>query len=187
MNEKQHKPAHHETNRHEEVRQEIRHSAETPVNSPENHQKKHEELTKIRHEVERQSVEARHSKPRAEKQPTHEVHHHHLTKKIKQRKYEETLQTTRTQLKPREQRFSKFIHQPTIETISEVGAAVTRPSGIIGGSLAALIVGLGVLIIAKRIGFEVPGSLFAVLFLIGFVVGICIEFLTSFFRKKQSN
>ena len=79
---------------------------------------------------------------------------------------------------------SKFIHQKIIESVSEVGAkTIARPSGIIGGGLLALVGSLLVLVVARKVGFEVPYSLFAVLFIIGFVLGLIVEFTRNIFKK----
>ena len=83
---------------------------------------------------------------------------------------------------------SKFIHQKIIESVSEVGAkTIARPSGIIGGGLLALVGSLLVLVVARKVGFEVPYSLFAVLFIIGFVLGLIVEFTRNIFKKITIN
>jgi hypothetical protein len=106
---------------------------------------------------------------------------HYITKHMKAELYEDTLVRVRKHLTYTQQRFSKFIHQPTIEAVSEISAkSIARPSGLLGGSLVALIGSLTIVIIARHIGFVVPNSIIIILFLIGFGVGIIIEFIMHY-------
>lgn len=149
---------------------------------------RHEHADHIEHI--RSSIEHESNKTEAHKesQPIHENQpsHHYITKKIKAEQYQKTLKHIQVMLPKRQQKFSVFIHQPAVERASEVGAkTLARPSGIIGGALLALMGSLTVILIARRIGFEVPNSIFAVLFIIGFALGIIIELSINLFKKLQ--
>lgn len=78
------------------------------------------------------------------------------------------------------------MHQPAIERISEVGAkTVARPSGILGGALIALL-GSGIAIyVARHVGFEIPNSIFAALFIVGFLIGISLELIVSLIKNLR--
>lgn len=111
--------------------------------------------------------------------------YHYVTKKIKSERYNFTLDHLRKHLSPTNQIFSKLIHKPVVETVSEIGSkTIARPSGILGGGLLALSGGLFIFVIAKKIGFSMPASLFILLFLIGFLIGVLIEFLLKVARRR---
>lgn len=125
-------------------------------------------------------------------QIAHERHnehrpHHYLTKSIKAQQYKKTMADVRKSLPSSQQRFSKIVHQPAIERVSEVAAkTVVRPSGIIGGALFALIGSTFIMYTARRIGFELPNTIFAILFIVGFIAGVFIELLFySLTRMKK--
>lgn len=108
----------------------------------------------------------------------------YTTKQIKNDRYRSTLVHVRKHLSPAQKTFSKIVHQPFIETASEIGAkTIGRPSGILSGGLIALFGSLSIMIIARRVGFEVPSSIFAIFFVGGFLIGIIIE--TVYHRLKK--
>jgi tetrahydromethanopterin S-methyltransferase subunit G len=110
----------------------------------------------------------------------------YTTKQIKNAHYQSTLVNIRKHLSPTKRLFSKIIHQPFVEVASEIGAkTIGRPSGILSGSLIALFGSLSVTIIARRVGFEVPSSIFAIFFVGGFFIGIIIE--TIYHRLKRTS
>lgn len=84
----------------------------------------------------------------------------------------------RYKLTPSERRFSKVIHQPVIRAISEVsGKTISRPSGMLGGSILAFFGSTSYLLLAKYQGFRYNYGVFLALFFGGFVVGITLEFI----------
>lgn len=103
-------------------------------------------------------------------------HKHYLTHKIKTAVFHQTMDDVRSHLSPSEQRFSKIIHNDTIESLSDLGGkTVARPSGVLGGATILVIGSFIVLYFAKRYGFEIPLSLFAALYIFGFILMIIIE------------
>lgn len=131
-------------------------------------------LETIRHNIEQQAISKEKSATEKETAPTAV----HITKELKEIKFNETMHYVRRRLTPTQRKLSTFIHIPSVEKVSEVGAkTVARPSGLMGGGIVALSGSLAVLYIARHIGFEVPNSLFMVLFVAGFLVGIIAELL----------
>lgn len=142
-------------------------------------------LETIRHNIEQQAISKEKSATEKESKPTTV----HITNELKEIKFKETMHYVRRRLKPSERKLSTFIHIPSVEKLSEVGAkTVARPSGLMGGGIVALGGSLAVLYIARHIGFEVPNSLFMVLFVAGFLVGIIVELLykTLTIRKRRN-
>jgi hypothetical protein len=78
---------------------------------------------------------------------------------------------------PKPQRvLSRLIHQPIIRTTSEIaGQTVSRPSGLLGGSLVAFLGTTGYLYLAKHDGFTYNYLVFLILFVGGFIIGLGLE------------
>lgn len=110
-----------------------------------------------------------------------------MQRELKSQAYNRTLQTVRARLPASARLFSRVVHQPVIETLSNVGAkTIARPSGVLSGSLVAL-VGSGVLLyMARYYGFAYNYSIFFALFGGGFIVGLLIEFTARLLRKRST-
>ncbi len=110
-----------------------------------------------------------------------------MQQQLKNDAYKRTMNKIRNDLNPVERRFSKVIHNPVIETISEAsGKTIARPSAIIGGGLLSLVGSSAVLYMSKHYGFSYNTFTFFGLFAIGFLAGILIEFGLKLVRRKQS-
>ncbi len=73
---------------------------------------------------------------------------------------------------------SKVIHQPVVRAVSEVtGKTLSRPSGLLGGGLVALMGTSTYLYMAKHLGFDYNYFVFLLLFVVGFAIGIGLELL----------
>lgn len=137
----------------------------------------------IRRVVEQEALAAEHA--RVEKEQ-HAPAIQHVTKELKAIRYKETMRYVRRHLSPSERKLSSFIHTPSVEKVSEVGAkTVARPSGLLGGGLVALFGSVLTLYIARKYGFEVPNSLFMALFVVGFFVGLLGEFIFAGFTMRK--
>ncbi|MFO0881838.1 MAG: hypothetical protein U0491_00065 [Candidatus Saccharimonadales bacterium] len=150
------------------------------------HHEHAEQLEAIRAKVEHEAHSAEEVKDKEESATERQTLHHHITKRIKKEQYQQTLKQVQSHLSKPEKRFSKVIHQPVVETASEVGAkTIARPYSIIGGALFAIIGSFTVLSIAKHVGFEVPNSIFFILFVLGYVVALLVEFVVRMIRKTS--
>lgn len=110
----------------------------------------------------------------------------HITKDIKNQSYAKTLKKIRTHLPKSLRAFSSTVHQPSIEKISNIGAqTIARSSGIMGGSIAALVGSVSLLFFSKQYGFTYNYFVLFILFGIGFMIGLSIELLTKIFRPKK--
>lgn len=105
---------------------------------------------------------------------------------LKQAAYRRTLKKTQAQLSPPARAFSKVIHQPVVENISEfAGKTVARPSGILLGGIFSFLGSSIFLWVAKHYGYEYNFLLFAVFFVGGFFIGLLVELgLFAANRKK---
>lgn len=100
--------------------------------------------------------------------------------------YKETLRKVRKHLSTSEKTLSKVVHQPAVEKMSEIGAKTAfRPSGILVGAILSFSGSLAAYILTKRYGYNLPNSIFSVLFVGGFTIGICGELAYRFSRSLK--
>lgn len=110
-----------------------------------------------------------------------------VSRELKAMAFNRSLNTARRQMRAPSRAFSKVIHQPVVEKVSDaVGASVARPSGILGGGIFAVL-GSGILLyLVKHYGYEYNYLMFGVLFVGGFMVGMVVEgFVRAIFRHKS--
>ena len=103
--------------------------------------------------------------------------------------YNRELKNIRRKLAPSERALSKVIHQPVVRVVSEVaGKTISRPSGILGGSVLAFLGTLSYAYLAHHIGFEYNYSVFLLLFVGGFALGLILELIIrTLHLSRQSN
>lgn len=107
-----------------------------------------------------------------------------VQRELKTNAYEQTIGRVRGDLSAAERAFSKLIHNKVIEPFSEAGArSVARPSGILGGGIAALIGSSAVLYMAKYYGFRYNFTVFFLLLGLGFLAGLIAELGLRFIKK----
>ena len=74
--------------------------------------------------------------------------------------------------------FSKVIHNPTIEKVSEVtGRTVARPNAILSGSVAAFVLTLAIYTLAKINGYPLSGFETIAAFTIGWLAGMLFDYI----------
>ena len=141
--------------------------------------KQHHELQEARtnveqHAAEQNPVQAHEAAEKAASEP--QVGH--VNRELKAITLRRELKNLQRQLPAPQRALSKVIHQPAVRAVSEVaGASISRPSGLLGGGLVALIGSTGYLYLAKHIGFSYNFFVFILLFVAGFIVGLVLELL----------
>lgn len=111
----------------------------------------------------------------------------HTRAEEKLHSFNTTMHHVRQRLSKPNQAFSKVIHQPVVEKVSDVaGKTIARPSGIIGGTVAAGVGILSVYGVARFAGFSLSGSEMPLLLVAGFAVGLFVEWLTKAARSVFS-
>jgi hypothetical protein len=138
-------------------------------------------LAEARAEIERSAESARENPveqlkkaEKAEAQPEET----HVNRELKGITLRRELQQIRRKESAPQRALSRVIHQPVIRVVSEAaGKTVSRPSGLLGGGLVALLGTSGYLFYAKHMGFEYNYFVFTALFIGGFAVGIGLELL----------
>jgi len=106
---------------------------------------------------------------------------------LKQHSYVRSLQLVRNKLSGPERALSKIAHNKTIDPVSEVmGKTIARPSGILGGGIAALAGSLFLLYMAKHYGFQYNFFVFFILFTVGFMIGSLVELLVWAIHSRKN-
>jgi hypothetical protein len=110
-----------------------------------------------------------------------------VQKELKADAYRRTLRKIRGQLSAPQRGLSKVMHHPVMEPINEVGSkTVARPSGLLGGGLAALVGSGTVLYMAKHYGFSYNFTTFIILLSVGFITGVLIEVVMKLARRGRA-
>lgn len=108
-----------------------------------------------------------------------------MHKELKNIAYDRSMERVRQNLSKPERLFSKLTHHTIVDKVSAVGArTIARPSGILGGSLCALLGSLSLLYFTKHYGFEYNYLSFGVLFVGGFALGLLGEGIIWLLRKR---
>jgi len=109
-----------------------------------------------------------------------------VNRELKQMAYRRTLKRARSHLPAPARAFSKVIHHPAVEAVSEVaGATVARPSGVLAGGITAFLGSSLFLWIARHYGYEYNFLLFAALFVGGFMIGLIIELILRLVSSRR--
>lgn len=153
------------------------------------HEKAQHARETIKHETEVQSNPLERLKASQEaSQPATNLN---VNRELRQITLRRELKNIRRKLPAPQKALSKVIHQPVIRATSEfTGKTVSRPSGLLGGGIVALIGTSAYLYLAKHVGFEYNYGVFLVLFVGGFALGLLVELgvhLIMSSRRKANN
>ena len=109
-------------------------------------------------------------------------------KELKSDSYNRSLRKIRTHLNVADRTLSRFVHQKTVESVSNgLSKTVARPSAFLGGSLGALIGSAALLYFSKHYGFTYNYTVMLVLFIGGFFIGGLIELLYRAVVRKKTH
>ncbi|HEX6462333.1 MAG TPA: hypothetical protein VFZ58_03615 [Candidatus Saccharimonadales bacterium] len=109
------------------------------------------------------------------------------TKRQKEQEYEKTMSEVRSQLSKPSRAFSKLIHNPTVEKVSDTTAStIARPNAVLAGSITAFLAVLGLYIAAYYFGFRLSGFELIGTFALGWLVGILIDVLRVLFLRRRA-
>lgn len=101
-----------------------------------------------------------------------------INKELKDITLKRELKQLQRHLPASQRALSKVVHQPVIRALSEASAkTLSRPSGLLGGGLTAFVGTSAYLYFAKHIGLRYNYSVFLVLFLGGFLLGLGLELI----------
>lgn len=143
-----------------------------------------------RHEALEQAHSAEKESVKAEKKPDN-LEKEHTTppnsKAARKQAYESIMAEAQSQMSPAERTFSKFIHAPAVEKISDVtGKTIARPNAILAGSLTAFVLVLVVYLVARHYGYPLSGAETMLAFAAGWVLGILFDFLRAMITGRHN-
>jgi len=159
------------------------HTPEQHHHTPEAHKHTAEHANQHKDKIQDIRAQAVHEARRSQDVMPHEVADHKPTDafvngELKELAYARTLNRIRKGLRPASRTFSKVVHQPVVEAVSETTArTVGRPSGILGGGLLALAGTTAYYYITKHYGYDYSFFVFLGLLAIGFIAGWLMEFV----------
>lgn len=89
-------------------------------------------------------------------------------------------------LKPAERRFSKVIHNPKVEIVSDItGGSIARPSGLLYGGIFSLLSSLALYLLSRHYGYEYSYFVGILFFVGGYIFGLLVESLLKMFKKSS--
>lgn len=98
-----------------------------------------------------------------------------------------TMKDAQAHMSPTSRTFSKVIHNKVIEKTSEaVGSTVARPNAILAGSMSAFLLTLIIYIVAKYYGYPLSGFETIAAFIIGWAVGLLIDYIRIMVTGKRT-
>ncbi len=108
---------------------------------------------------------------------------HRVTKKQKNKEYQKTLSEIQSHMSSPARTFSKVLHNPAVEKTSEaIGSTIARPNAILAGSTAAFVVVALVYMTAKHYGYVLSGFESIGAFILGWMLGISIDYVRTLIR-----
>jgi hypothetical protein len=106
-----------------------------------------------------------------------------VNRELKSMAYSRTMVRVRKNLNPFQAQFSKFIHNSTVDSASEIiGKTIARPKPVL---FAGIFTSLGLfilLLLTRKYGYEYNYLAVIILFSSGYTIGLFFEFLT---RQKE--
>lgn len=154
-------------------------------------EKSHESADDIAHEALEQAKSRETDKvaKKAEREPASgERRKDRITSKSERAaSYKKTMKQVESELSPIDRAFSKFIHNKTVERVSDVaGATIARPNAILVGSITAFIFTLAIFLVARYYGYPLSGTETIAAFGLGWLVGLLFDYLKLEFTGGKS-
>lgn len=101
----------------------------------------------------------------------------HATKRQRKDSYEATMRQIRSEMGAPSRTFSKVIHNPAVEKVSEVfGNTAARPNAVLAGSVSATFLTLAIYLVAKHYGYRLSGFETIGMFLVGWLLGLVYDY-----------
>lgn len=110
----------------------------------------------------------------------------HATKRQRSDSYAATMRQIQSEMSGSSKAFSKFIHNPSVEKLSDaVGSTVARPNAILAGSMMATFLTLFVFLVAKQYGYRLSGFETIGTFFVGWSLGLIYDYAKVMFSGKR--
>ncbi|PID32527.1 hypothetical protein CR970_00130 [Candidatus Saccharibacteria bacterium] len=123
----------------------------------------------------------------AEQRPEDQPHSFAMHQELKAGSLATSMRNIQRKLPPASRAFSRFIHDKRVDTVSTIaGNTVARPSGMLGGSLCALLGSLLLAYLTRHYGFPYNYTMFLLFFVGGFLVGLILEPLIIALHRRRT-
>lgn len=110
---------------------------------------------------------------------------HTISHELREQAFTRNMADVQKRMSAPSRTFSKFIHNHAVEDTSEViGKTIARPTSVLYGSMCAFAILLVVYLLAKHNGFALSGSEFIGLFIVGWLLGLLIDFFRHMITGK---
>jgi len=181
----------------------LHHSPEVDLPVPDHEsvrrlEKHHEEEAKKATHEHKNSIEKILNKIEAEAESGEKLKNHQLdhTKKtsgpisygaeLQKRSLHDSLEKVQRSLPASQKAFSKIIHQPAVDAISEAGSkTIGRSGGLLMGGVASFIASIGVLFVCRYYGYRYNFLIGIIAFVGGFILGLAVEGILSINNRKK--
>jgi len=110
-----------------------------------------------------------------------------INKQTKRAAYMRSLHRAQTHLSQKERTFSRIVHRPTIEKISNIASqTIARSSGLLFGSIFAFAGTILFVWFSRRFGIQYNYFIMILLFCGGYLVGVLVEFAWRLFKPWKT-
>ncbi|MFZ1458516.1 MAG: hypothetical protein WAT17_01410 [Candidatus Saccharimonadales bacterium] len=111
-----------------------------------------------------------------------------ITKREKQRVYKQTLTRVQSEMSPPARTFSRVIHSPIVEKTSDtIGNTVARPNALLVGGFTAFIAISIMYVVGRTYGYQLSGFEMIGAYIIGWVVGLLVDYFRVMATGKPSS
>lgn len=149
---------------------------------------KENDLEKARHEALEQAnkSEKEQAKEKAAEKSPAERRRGPIGKKEREASFKATMKEIQTDMSAPSRTFSKVIHNPVVEKVSDAaGKTVARPNAILSGAIAAFLFTLVIYLVARYYGYPLSGAESIAAFALGWLFGITYDFLKAMVTGKR--
>lgn len=106
--------------------------------------------------------------------------------KQRETSFRQTMRSAQSKMSAPERTFSKIIHNPIVERVSDtISTTIARPDAIVSGALCAFLAVLSLYLTARYVGFALSGFETIGAFIVGWVIGMGYDFIKSVFPKNK--
>lgn len=108
-------------------------------------------------------------------------------KRAEKAAFDKTMHEARSHMSPASRTFSKAIHNPVVEKVSDVtGKTVARPNALLAGGISAFVLMLGVYLIARHYGYPLSGAETMAAFALGYIIGLIFDYFKVLYTGGRS-
>lgn len=143
------------------------------------------EVESVVHETEQSILERRQAEGESKSLAARRAHG--ITSQERDMAFSSTINQARSHMSSPARQFSKFIHTKPVEAASEaLEKTIARPNSLLYGSMFAFLLTLGVYLTAKHFGYALSGFESIGAFIVGWVLGIIIDYAQLIVRKRRN-